>query len=353
MSDVLDTNLGALFNDRPLLARVTRAIQLDRGLDWPDAMSHLHAGVDFAFAHGKPTLRGALEWASDDPEYMAESLTLLERRDAAVAKAYERASEPIMLDRDPRGMVLLDQGGDAAGGTGATATVDIGAALTDPAERERRLARARKLDGSYSGDEGRKRFDFEDRVQLESGKDLVRTLEANAAERAAQHEAQQVAAQLDRTLVASSDKRAKLKTLERQIKQLKGPAASAREAGLEQVQSQLKAAAQEPLRMLDQFSAVNVIADSRGERRQAGAPRWEDVQQRLKLLDRDQSMFLPTLKEMLAGEPAPEPTAPETPPGVHPGSYQLDQRIRERMKELDAPESDYPQIYEQIIREGL
>ncbi|MFZ0377743.1 MAG: hypothetical protein WAL38_07945, partial [Solirubrobacteraceae bacterium] len=93
-----------------------------------------------------------------------------------------------MLEQvDRHGMILLDQSAPAGLSDSPMRRqspvavdplqTDIGKALTDPAERERRLARARKLSGRYQGDEGRRAFDEEDRGWLEGGKDIVRTLE--------------------------------------------------------------------------------------------------------------------------------------------------------------------------------
>ena len=46
----------------------------------------------------------------------------------------------------------------------------------------------------------------------------------------------------------------------------------------------------------------------------------------------------------------PTPREPEIAPGVHPGSHAIHERVVARMRELDAPESDYPTILESIMK---
>ena len=43
---------------------------------------------------------------------------------------------------------------------------------------------------------------------------------------------------------------------------------------------------------------------------------------------------------------------PDVPAGVHPGSHQTHQKVRARMRELDARESDYQKVLEQILKEA-
>jgi hypothetical protein len=77
------------------------------------------------------------------------------------------------------------------------------------------------------------------------------------------------------------------------------------------------------------------------------------------LLDRGQDEFIKTLEEMIRGEPLPEPVADQPDAegllraGVHPGSRALEQRVRKRMLQLDADESEYPRILEQILGEEV
>jgi hypothetical protein len=109
-----------------------------------------------------------------------------------------------------------------------------------------------------------------------------------------------------------------------------------------------KAGKDEPLRMLDQVEAD--IARDREELKRLA-------------LDQTPGEFIRTLDAYRRGEPLPS-VAPETSAaqdetekllraGVHPGSHTIHERVVERMRELDAPESDYPKVLEQIMREGM
>jgi hypothetical protein len=397
MADLLDTNLRAVFNDDngALLNRVVQSIMLDQGLDYMTALERFHAGTDSARASGTPTVRAAVQWGGGDPDYVAETVTLLERRDAVVQRAYEKAAGAIMLEQtDAQGMVLLDQGdamAQIAGGvnppqvpSGSNAErlgTDIGKVLGDPQEFERRLARIRAAQpGSWDVDEGREHFRRDDRLYAEAGKDLVRTAERPREIAAARAQAAQVAAQLDTAMRSAGNKRAKLKLLDAKIDELGG---SAGEAARRELRSQMTEAARAPLMLLDQLSddepnggvvmLGQPLSASKGGRplspkareiaARINAQRPGDRDEYLRLLEQDESagdidrtahtqVFLAAI-ELDPTPKAPDPAAePELPPGVYAPSHGFHERVRERMVELDAPESSYPQILEQIVREG-
>ncbi len=220
----LDTPIGVVFGDSKTLHRLAHAVAMDQGINYAKALEQLHDATDEAHSRGKRTLGDALDWSRSKPEDVQANMTLLERRDAAVGAAQERALRPVMLERtDDRGLVLLDQGDSARPGT------DIGTALTDPAERERRLARARKAaPGMYDGDKGRQEFNDFDRRYLEVGLDLVRTMERGNEIRAAQNEAAQVARQLDQVIASTVDRRQQLRLLDAEIERLQGQRSSVR-----------------------------------------------------------------------------------------------------------------------------
>jgi hypothetical protein len=236
MSDqtLLDTPIRALFDDRVLLNRVVSTIAHDRGLTYLDALEKLHDAVDSATVNGSPILRSALEWCQLSPADVEASVTLLERRDEAVSKAYSTAAGPLLLERtDARGLVQLDQGdaGVAQGRiTGAVAgrgdvplTADIGRILTDPAEGERRLARMRKAQpNAWDGEQGRTRFKEHDRAMAESRVDAVRTAERPRELRQAQAAGDRVGAQLDAAIATAGDKRLRLRLLDQEIAKLSG-----------------------------------------------------------------------------------------------------------------------------------
>src|SRR5436305_11564317 len=128
----LNTNVHEVFNDRALLDRVVRSIQLDRDCDYLTALEALHDAADSATNEGAPTLRRALEYASDG-DYCAENIKLLERRDTALGAAGKQATKK--LDQaDELGRVKLSAGKVAR------------ILADDPTTVQKRRMRARELD---------------------------------------------------------------------------------------------------------------------------------------------------------------------------------------------------------------
>jgi hypothetical protein len=367
---LLDTPIRQVFSDRELLNRVVSTISHERGLTYLDALERFHDAVDSATVNGSPILRTALEWAQVDPDDVEAAVTLLERRDGAVAAAFDRAAGPLLVEKtDARGLVTLDQGdaGVAPGRiTGAVASrgdvplqADIGRILTDPAEGERRLARMRAAQPSaWDGDAGRTRFKAHDRLMAESGVDAVRTAERPGELLEAQAAGNRVGAQLDQAISAAGDKRQRLRLLEAEISKLDGPAAGVREFGLTELRKQAADARREPLRMLDQLDAsgeaavtghvpsVRLPADGHGL--------YELTQARMRLLDRSQDEFDATLSEVLRGDPVPVPAVrePEIPDGVHPASHALHEKVQAKLKELDRPPGapgEYLRVLERLL----
>jgi hypothetical protein len=303
----LDVSIDDFYDDRALLHRVVRSIQLDRGLDYITALDRLHEATDSARANRNPTLRGVLQWAGDE-DYLAETLVLLDRRDAAVDAAWERASSPLVRAKTGvRDMVLLDQG-DAPD---APEPVDVALALTDPVERERRYQRARRLDARYidydNPERGRHRFFEDDRLHLEAGEDLVRTLERPAAVSEANRNAAAIAMQLDAAMAADVDKRQRLKLLDEQISKLEGPGADAVQARARDELAREHSGSQ-TLRMLDQLEGTLSAEDP-----VTGRDLYAATQERLRLLDRPQEAFLTTMQEVIEGAPLPASRELEAP----------------------------------------
>lgn len=368
MGDLLDVGLRQLFEDRAATDRVTRAICLDQGCAYIDALERLHqAAADTFDAARRPlsgeqaTLRFALARAGD-ADYLEQTIRTLERRDQAVGRAYERAVDPVMLEQrtDPTGLVLLDQGD----GPNVGPKPDIGTLLTDPAEHERRLARARAVAPIYRGDEGRKLFEEgsqkllmqPDREHLEKGRDLVLTLERQHAEQQARAAAGEVAKQLDAAIADAGRERSRLKQLDAQLSQLEGPGSSgARDAARDQLRQDMVSAAEQPVMMLDQIDAPSQTPATLEGVSQVVELEADRLHDRIKHLD--SPTYLKALERYGAGEDidqvvadlqAPAAPAPETPSDVNP-SRQLDQQVRQRM--LDAS-VDYVTAFEQLIQEG-
>ena len=87
---------------------------------------------------------------------------------------------------------------------------DVGGMIGDPTEFERRFSRARRAaPGMYqTGEAGRERFREEDRMHLDSGLDLVRTLERVGELQAAGTRRAQLTRRLEQTLAGVSRLRA-------------------------------------------------------------------------------------------------------------------------------------------------
>ena len=366
MTANLDMPLEAVFADRVLLNRVVRSIQLDAGIDYVAALERLHQAVDTARSIGKdPTLGGALKRAGNVAD-LQDTIRLLERRDAAVEAVYAREAEPIMLERvDGRGQVMLDQGATARSDTGT----DIGKALADPEEFERRLARIRLAQpGHWGSDEGREKFRQLDRQHLEAGMDLVRTAERQGELAVASAKARRVAAELDQVIAAASEKRQRLEALDAKLDEL-GNLPGAQDIGRAKLREQIAEVNQAPLRLLDRlapetppeapakFTANELRKKIRQlNRRKAVSPDYE-----VRELDNEIAQFTTELVELQAdatkrrltqpGTHEPTESEPGVPPGVHPGSHSLDQRVRQRMRELDRPASEYERTLLEVYKE--
>ena len=385
MTDILDSDFNAVYADRPAFARVVRGVALDQGLSNARATDLLCGEeAELALGAGHRTVRAVVRALGADAEVVGEAARFWERGDAVVAAARERASSPIMLEQvDRQGMVLLDQSPSTDSPMRQRRPVavdplqtDIGKALTDPAERERRLARARKLSGRYRGDEGRENFDEEDKAHLENGRDIVRTLERHAAVSDAKAAADRVGAQLDAAFTAASTERQRLKTLESEISNMSGPQWM-RDAARKELDGKLNATMREPVRLLQSLAGEqesHTVGLGEPLLTSRLSPKAREIAARidgrgarsrveyLKLLEQDPSaadvdqtanaqVFLAVL-DMDEPAGAPEPPAKrEVPAGVYGPSLTTHERVRTRMRELDAGEEQYGNVLQQILRE--
>lgn len=361
MADVLDTNLRDLFSNRKLLDRVIRGIALDTGATYVDSLDLLHRSCDSVYGNrgASPTLRAALERANTDVDHVEASVKLLERRDQAVNAVFEREAGATLLTEheDPHGRVLLDQG-QLPPKQAPNAPVDTrprvdGARYQEimnlPLHSARQFAAAR-LSARYDGREGPENWRRDDHEAAGGGVDLLRTLQRPAELRAARAQADRVGAMLDQAISTASGKRAKLKTLEAELAKLGPVDGVSFDSAREQVRQQAATAGTaEPLKMLDNLDRIGeaetrLLDQDEHQRRQ--------LDQQLEHARRTQTPgdFLKTIEAVMRGEPVPEPPAPKEPPGVHPGSHDLHTRVLARMRELDAPESDYPTILESIMK---
>lgn len=306
--------------NRRTLSALTAAIQLESDCDWLTAHQTLLDGCEQAMAQGDGTVRSALRHAFVDPERIAEVARLIERRYRVVESAFNReAPKPLLTDR--HGRVLCDQGDGKL-------TVDPAVVAHDPAEQDRRFARARPLDRRYDVPGGREAFDFEDRVSLEAGVDIVRTLEAqfdvDGKRRRAEQTAATVARQLDAAIEAAGRDRQELKLLDQQLARIEAGAAE----GISVAAARRKAAARadatlaEPVKLLDQL-------ERKGKKAKKATGR---------LLQLDQAPG-PDADALLRQRILPE-------------SRQLDQMVRAHMKEQGLPDSEYQVTLEAMLYGG-
>ena len=362
---ILDVPLRVVYNtdDPRILHRACEALIRDQGIPFLEALKQLDNGVDGARANRGATLRDAIEWTRSTPEDFENVVKMLDRRDEAVRRTLERElASTADVETDAQGRVMLDApsaGAPASGGT------DIGTALTDPAERERRLARARQFDAQYKGSDGRKLFDQIDREHLEAGRDLLSTWEHEGRVRAAQAKAQAVSKQLDQAIGKATDKRQQLRLLETEIAKLAPNEAGVREVVADQLRAQAVDATSDTLKLLDQavgaveprlLSIDEAIAreDALGkDSHYVALTRRRDELKRDPKANYQQLVVLDAAldrRKQELSQPA-TPPAPETPPGVHPGSHQLAKRVRALMAERGLKERDYNKALEAVLRE--
>lgn len=294
-ASILDLEIRELFDldHRQDLDRIIHAISLDQATSYVAALDQLHEAVESVSSSGGPsTVRALLEWSRSGPEDIQGTIQLLERRDDAVQSAYERATQNLpKVEVDPHGHVLLDS------------SQDVGAILTDPAEFERRLHRARRAaPGRYELDTGRELFRAEDRQLAEAGLDLVRSLEQAVETAPAHREATSVARMLDHEIEAAARTRHELRLLDKQIAEISE--ASVRDRARAEINERRATAHGNAVKLLDQL----------------------EVGARIRKLEQ-----------------------PDTPRGVHPGSHALHRKVTERMRELGRSDDEYIKTLEELV----
>jgi hypothetical protein len=333
---LLDVPLTNLHADRHLLHQVITGIAEETNVSYADAYGELVTRELESGSDGQATVGTALGWLGADADRVDATVKTLEQRDGLVEETHNRpAAKNEELKRDPWRRVLLDQSYK-----GRPKALDADGALLDPAEFEERLSRARKLDASYAGDDGRKAFRFDDDQHLRGGVDLVKTLELNVAEQAAHAEAGQVARELDQSIAAESDRRRELRELDE------------RQTELDSKRRELDApAANGELMLLDQLQ-LDLSTLSKGSRKT-----YKRAVKRLRRLDKPlgRENYYWALLQEAQGEPMPEKQpgserGTETPPGLHPGNHELHTQIQKYMLDHELPGSEYPTVLDQVMR---
>jgi hypothetical protein len=333
MNDPTSIELAALFSSDPgcrtLLDRAVQLLSAERDISYVEALDSLERGREGARATGGATLGHALRWLGAD-EYIAESLTILDRRDRVAVAAYENAAA-VQLDQrvDQHGRVLLDADQRRKGTAPRLQTsdgVDIGRALADPVESERRYQRMRAVEpGRWDAEDGRSMFASADRLHLEQGFDLVASSERPYAAGAADR----VVAKLDKQIMKAATKRAELRQLAASIDAMDAPA-SVRDAARRELDAQLAKVNRKPLRLLDKHEAKLRLLDGKKPK----APRLRAV---------EPAPTIPPVRLLDGGAQPTQTPAPQF------ASADFDARVRSRMAAIGAPESDYAKVLEQIL----
>lgn len=350
--NLLDTPLSDLHASRPLLDRVLQGIALDQSVSYADAYDRL-CNVGATSVLPKPTLGGALEALGVDVSAVERNVKLLDQRDQTVEGTYDGARAE-RLETDPFGRVLLSQSYSKR-----PKSLDADGRLMDTAEFEKRLRRARKLDGRYAGDAGREAFKLADEAHLAGGVDLVKTMELAAEDIAAGAKAATVRRQLDHGIAAQADKHAELKLLDGQLDELQERRAkleerpAAGEAALRMLdQTGLRPKAKKGKKKLSIDEAIDLERRALPGQLSKGARKMDKrARKRMRRLGLSEHEYVKALEAEVRGEPMPpKPTlaAPETPPGVDGDSHDLHRRIRKFLLDNDLPESEYASVVERV-----
>ncbi len=341
----LDASAKALFGDNKLLDRTLKAISLEKGISYVAALEKLTRAFDYA---PRGTVRELFQRAGvNEPGDVAEDVKLLSRADAEASASYEQETRNLAREcTNPRGMLLIDQG------------ADVGGMIGDPAEFERRFFRARSAaPGMYeAGDDGRESFREQDRLHLDAGLDLVRTLERSGELQAAGNRRVQVRRQLEQSLTGSRDQRARVRLLDAEIAKLRGQRdrlipSTSREPQRDSLRT-LDRGANDPSPSLHPDLQMRIIMERRREldepydvAREKVLAEAHDVGAPL-TLDDD-----PDSARFVSRPGAAQAPADTTPTDVEPGWRSMGERVSARLVQLGRPESDYQRTLEELIVE--
>lgn len=332
---LLDMSLSALHEDRKLLHQVLQSASIETGISYADCYARIVDNERNGL--GPHTVRNALSWLGADAGGVESTVKLLDQCDAAVTKDLSRKTA---LKRDSFGRVTLDQNYK-----GRPQLFDAHGRVTNPAEAGDRLRRAQRIwPNVYDGPDGIQKFELEDSQHLSAGIDFLKTAELDRDAAQAQARVGQTARELDRAVVADSERRRNVRQLDEQIDELSEKRLKLDGAPQSAVESTVK--------LLD----LPVFAGWSDGQKKA----LRRAQKRLRRLDMPTSVknLQWALDQGIAGEPMPKKpkveraAATPAPPGVDPRSHAMHERVVARLREVNAPESEYPKVLEQILNEG-
>jgi len=189
MSD-LDLNAHQLTTDfahNRQLDRVVRSVALERGVGYPAAHKSLMRWT--ADAPRGATVRAVLAGAGEQISLTAVQQDLTTLETAALVQAHAAAGATVDTPVDAQGRVYL------------AADANIGAMLHDPVVSENRFRAGRQYDPRYEHPEtGRAAWDADERIMLDSHRDLLETLALPHRQAAAAEAPQQLARGLERAM---------------------------------------------------------------------------------------------------------------------------------------------------------
>ena len=320
-----DTNLREmsieqLYSNRKLLDQLVRAVATTENVGYVQAYDRISQGVvDDGLMPSAPVAR-MLEAAGVRVPEVEQHVKVLDAADGSVQRVYEEA-KPKQLDTDDFGRIRV--------GKKLAKKLDADGRLTDKATFEKRLKRVRLVAPQYAGDAGRRAFEQEDELNLRSGIDVVKTLEATVAERVATAQADQTRRELDQGIAEQVEQRRALKLLDGEQSELDG-----RRQKLEQQ----PAAGGRALRLLDAPSAGKKATDMNAR-----------IRERMRRLGLPEIDYVICLEAEQRGDPMPpEPAAqPAAAPfGVHPEHHDLNARIVKYLDDNNLPDSAYTDTVE-------
>lgn len=188
MTDILDRNAFTLYDDRPALDPLIKALALERGCEYPTA---LESFMRWSSAAGRgATVRAVLRSEQVNLDAVVADVKTLDQAEAVKVAAYRAAAPNDTARIDAFGRVLLDQ--DA----------NPGRMLHDKIEAENRYRAGRKFDERYQGPGGRAAWDEDEHTALDAGIDLLATWQRPLTLAAAQAPARKLASTVDRALQA-------------------------------------------------------------------------------------------------------------------------------------------------------
>ena len=219
---LLDRTAVSLLSDRPELDRLVQAISTETGMTYLESLTVFQDHLEGFQPRERVTVGHVL--GSMGVEQAEPMVRLLEVHQQAVKRtldgAFRSPQQPTGYAAAVAGQAPQAPTVDSEGRVLIADGFDFGV-LASPEGRERRLARARAVTpGQYTGEDGAARFHREDRSALETGWDMLATLEHRAAVQRAREQGRKEAARLAEPIERTSKLRAERRSLDARLHEL-------------------------------------------------------------------------------------------------------------------------------------